>query len=448
MRRGLDMGQMRLQFEHDDLTKLPHSNILTWKHCDMGNSGLTNPVRYSSSPSYRGQAVVSLASRDGRLESIDWDFADAVTDNATHSLHPYPAKFIPQIPRALIEALSAPGETVLDPFCGSGTTLVEAMVTGRNGIGIDASPLACLISRAKTTRLDDGNVEALRALQCKTEEYGRCLQRGSAGTLFGRNSSCPAVAAFDGLHFWFDNEVIEELSVLKDMCMELASESEKDVALTAFSSIIVSVSKQDSDTRYVRRRKIVRRGDTARRFARAVREAVDQCLEFTEACIPGTTRDVLTADVLERPPVKPVDLVVCSPPYPNAYSYHLYHRTRMLWLDMDPDAYKKREIGSHRKYSRKTSREKLLAIFTNELRTIFDWLHSIVPAGRCACFVIGNSIIGGKPVRNADLLIEAATQNGFKIEQLFARRIKSEKKYFNPAIGKIREESIIILRNG
>ena len=60
---------------------------------------------------------------------------------------------------------------------------------------------------------------------------------------------------------------------------------------------------------------------------------------------------VLEADVLEAPATAPFDLVVTSPPYPNAYSYHLYHRSRLIWLGYDPERFKKIEIGSHRKYS-------------------------------------------------------------------------------------------------
>ena len=87
------------------------------------------------------------------LAKLDWDFADANTGHLTHALHPYPAKFIPQIPQALIQELSSVGDTVLDMFCGSGTTLLEALRLGRNAVGIDANPLAALISRVKTTPL-------------------------------------------------------------------------------------------------------------------------------------------------------------------------------------------------------------------------------------------------------------------------------------------------------
>src|SRR5436309_4237098 len=89
------------------------------------------------------------------LNAIDWDFSKAKTVYLTHGLHPYPAKFIPQIPNALIQELSSVGETIADIFCGSGTTLLEALQLKRHAVGIDANPLASLITRAKTTPLSE-----------------------------------------------------------------------------------------------------------------------------------------------------------------------------------------------------------------------------------------------------------------------------------------------------
>src|SRR2546426_2577709 len=99
--------------------------------------------------------------RTETLHCIDWNFVGANTAYLTHNLHPYPAKFIPQIPNALIQELSSVGETIADIFCGSGTTLLEALQLKRNAIGIDANPLAVLISRAKTTPLNDDQIATI-----------------------------------------------------------------------------------------------------------------------------------------------------------------------------------------------------------------------------------------------------------------------------------------------
>jgi len=67
----------------------------------------------------------------------------------THNIHPYPAKFIPQIPSCFIETYSKKNDVVLDPFCGSGSTLLEATIRDRKAIGLDLNPIATLISRVE-----------------------------------------------------------------------------------------------------------------------------------------------------------------------------------------------------------------------------------------------------------------------------------------------------------
>jgi hypothetical protein len=77
-------------------------------------------------------------------------------NDLSHSIHPYPARVLRQIPRFFLhcEQLAKPGDVVLDPFCGSGTVLVEARAAGVHGWGIDCNPFARLLSEVKTTPLD------------------------------------------------------------------------------------------------------------------------------------------------------------------------------------------------------------------------------------------------------------------------------------------------------
>ncbi len=407
------------------------------------------PASAAAGVSLKETAPVYVMSPVSKLQGLDWDFADAQTGYLTHSLHPYPAKYIPQIPNALIQELSSVGDTVLDPFCGSGTTLVEALLLKRHAVGVDANPLACLIARAKTTRVTEADVESLRHLA--EQAASLAAQRASETMLLFADADISHVIAcrpnFEGLDFWFEPHVIDELSILKSLCLGLESQAARQIALTAFSSIIVTVSRQDSDTRYVRREKNIRPGDTTQRFLRALESAISRAVELTDLVEPRFSCKVIHANTLDAPEVGPVDLVVCSPPYPNAYSYHLYHRTRMLWLDMDQPSFKQAEIGSHRKYSKKGNGAADADTFRAELTRILSWLAGHVRIGGYVCFVIGDSILKGELVHNDQLLAEAAAKTGYSLEANLTRRLQDNKKSFNPVIGKVKDEHIVILCN-
>lgn len=381
-----------------------------------------------------------------RLREIDWDFFNAKSVYLTHGLHPYPAKFIPQIPRILIEELSTAGDTVGDIFCGSGTTLVEAIVLKRNAVGVDANPLACLISKAKTTVLKNDEIAKLHDLVKRSRSLADTISLHSEDSLFGavafRSSGVrPSQGALD---FWFEPFVVEELAEALGFCNGLQSESARQLALTALSSIIVSVSRQDSDTRYVRRQKRIAPGEPLRRFSRSLAKAVQCVRELNELVDPRFRCCVHKASVLDKPEIGRLDLVVCSPPYPNAYSYHLYHMTRMLWLGMDHEGFKNEEMGSHRKYSRKGAD---IGTFGREMSVVFEWLCAALERGKYACFVIGDSIVKGTKIDNASLISSVAREHGFSEEGRLRRRLQDTRKAFNPKIGKIKNEELLILRN-
>jgi site-specific DNA-methyltransferase (cytosine-N4-specific) len=386
-----------------------------------------------------------------RLEAVDFDFHGTNTGYLTHGLHPYPAKYIPQIPAALIRELSNTGDAVADIFCGSGTTLVEALLAGRNAIGIDANPLACLISKAKTTVFRSGDKDTLIGLSLQAERLAADItaQTQNGGTLwdhgpFVSKAPRPEIPA---IAFWFEPFVVEELAEALAWCRLLPNEETRTVGLVAFSSIVVTVSKQDSDTRYVRREKGLKPGETMQKFARALESAADAVQEFSDRASASVTCAINHCSILDRPEVAPFDLMVCSPPYPNAYSYHLYHMTRMIWLGMDQPKFKREEIGSHRKYSNKGASGATVETFREEMSAIFKWLRTTLKPAGFACFVIGDSTIRGERISNADLIADIAVATGFTECMRISRQLQATKKAFNPSIGKIKEEKILVLQS-
>jgi site-specific DNA-methyltransferase (cytosine-N4-specific) len=115
---------------------------------------------------------------------------------------------------------------------------------------------------------------------------------------------------------------------------------------------------------------------------------------------------------------------------------------------MNQHKFKTEEIGSHRKYSSNANNGATIETFRSEIETIFDWLRLTLKKGRNACFVIGNSTIKGKILNNADLISAAARKFGFLEVGRTTRNLMDSRKAFNPAIGKIKTEQILILQNG
>ncbi|TPI28462.1 hypothetical protein FJW08_20515 [Mesorhizobium sp. B3-2-1] len=382
------------------------------------------------------------------LERLDWDFVGARTAYLTHGLHPYPAKFIPQIPNALIQELSSVGETVADIFCGSGTTLLEALQLKRNAVGVDANPLAVLISKAKTTAL---NLEEMTEVSRHRAACARLHEAitPDASDLF--YNGLPFRSAGwrpdpEMCEFWFYPHVVEELAELSNMISALHGDALRTLCQVCLSAIIVSVSLQDSDTRYVRREKAIEPGDTVRRYVAQLDNALVAVGELGDILESRFSCSLFEGDILSSPSTEQFDLVVTSPPYPNAFSYHLYHRTRLLWLQHDQQAFKRVEIGSHRKYSSKGADRATEATFKSEFERIFVWLRARLKDRKFACFVIGNSTLDGRLIDNADLISDAGASVGFREVKRIQRTIAATRKAFNPKIGKIKTENVLILQ--
>ncbi|WP_264808821.1 site-specific DNA-methyltransferase, partial [Acetobacter orleanensis] len=97
---------------------------------------------------------MSFSSNDFLQWLNEWTFKNRRDLILTHDIHKYPAMFIPEVVEKIINLYTEAGDTVLDIFSGSGTTLLESMILGRKSIGIELNPLAFLISKVKTTPID------------------------------------------------------------------------------------------------------------------------------------------------------------------------------------------------------------------------------------------------------------------------------------------------------
>lgn len=378
------------------------------------------------------------------LERQDWSFHDEASDSLTHGIHPYPAKFPPQIPARLIEILTRPGDVVLDPFCGSGTTLVEALRLDREAVGLDINPVAVVVSEAKTLHLTPPSEHALEELE-QAVEADASRERGEPLLFSARWPACAPLPAppIPNLEHWFGPIAIREIGLLLARIKGLNDQFAIKVARAALSSILVTVSNQDSETRYTARPKNLVRGDVLASFARKLREIRGRLVAFRETTRPREAR-VLLADARHMPTaeVGPVDAVVTSPPYANAFDYHLYHRHRMYWLGYDPAKLRKLEIGSHLNYQR---RGEGVETYRDDMQACLESMAAVLKPGVPCAFVVGDSVFFGKVVDNAKVIADLARQVGFGCLTVVERRIHPVKRSMIKPARRARIEKIVLL---
>lgn len=364
------------------------------------------------------------------LEAAEWDFHGASSRLLIHNIHPYPARFIPQIPQGLIQRFH-PGDssTVFDPFCGSGTTLVEAGVSGIPAVGVDLNPLAVLISRVKTNPLQQAIAPIAREIAFEAR----------AVTL-----PIPNIPRLD---HWFLPNVQQALANVVALIGNIADSAIHDALSVAISRIIVRVSNQESDTRYAAIPKTVSDDDVYDQFVRSAQQIDRAHEEVYGGLFPVLpTCRVIQRDILSATPadIGEVGLVITSPPYPNAYEYWLYHKYRMFWLGMDPLSVKSAEIGARPHYFKKNHQTE--KDFAGQMSKTFSLLRQVCRPGAIACFLVGRSVIHGRVIDNEAILRDAATSNAFTTIGSVVRQIPKSRKSFNPANSSINEEHLVLFQ--
>ena len=361
------------------------------------------------------------------LAEIDWDFPERVVHSSIEGIHPYPAKFIAELPRALLNVLPVPpGTAVLDPFCGSGTTLVECQRRGLPAVGIDLNPIACLITRVKTSPLPSD----LKQIAKEAVSRARCA----------RQTVVPAIPRLD---HWFNSGVQNALTAISNE-ISATPPAYHDALRLALSSIIVRVSNQESDTRYAAIEKGSTGEDVYTGFLRAT-GYIHNALRDRDYSLSSAT--VLEADTLELDPARignRVGMVITSPPYPNAYEYWLYHKYRMYWLGFDPVSVKSREIGARAHFFKRNHHT--ADDFAKQMVRTFNLIQQVLVKNGYACFVIGRSRIHGRIVNNAKIIEEVAWAAGF--ERVFSakRVLSATRKSFNLSHANIKKENVMVLR--
>jgi DNA methylase len=258
-----------------------------------------------------------------------------------HRLHPYLGKFIPQLVEVLLARYVVPGGRVLDPFAGSGTTLVQALESGHDATGGDLAAFNCLLMRVKTARYNEFTLEKeLRGAVARHQALpdtsgGLTPGQGYVGQWFAPRAAAELLA-------W--RSLVDEYEHADVMRVVLARAARSARLTTHFDLDFPRVPQSEPYWCHKHKR-TCRPVDHASHFLR--RYALDTLARikaFARVRARGHEAAVLHGDSLDLGWDGPFDAVITSPPYPGLIDYHEQHRYAYELLGLDDR--REREIGA------------------------------------------------------------------------------------------------------
>ena len=408
-----------------------------------------------------------------RRIDYSWDFRGEKTKSHTHGMHTYPAMFIPQVARRLLQTYSKDGDTICDIFCGSGTALIESRLLKRNSYGIDLNPLAIFLAKAKTTEINPSKLQ---------KEYFALLNK-----IEKIKDSEIQKPDFFNLDFWFKENVIIKLAKIKKAINEIKDKKIKNFFLVSFSEAVrLSSNTKNGEFKLCRIKK-----DKLKDYNPNVLNIFKQ---KTEANITGMTDFYQNIDkkIWTKPiygdsshhnniKEKSIDCIVTSPPYGDSrttVAYGQFSRLSAQWIDIFEDSNKasgvdnellggravkelKHNLNSHylntaldKIIKKDEKRAKDVLSFYVDLEKCLQRAYKILKAKKYFCLVIGNRLV--KQVRiPTDFIISELCENiGFACEDIIVRNIPGKRMPIKNSptniAGELEEtmnkESIVILR--
>lgn len=418
-------------------------------------------------------AVVQLREIDSRrrlreLLQSNLEFHEERSNYGTHDFHAFPAKFPPQLPRAFINDLTLPGDCVLDPMMGSGTTLVEALAAGRRALGFDIDPLALLISSVKTRSID-----AVLALEKGQEIASKAkdLLAGDPAILRKELERTFDAETREFVNYWFSDETQLELVALKLGIQKVRDLQLRDFLQLCFSAIIITKSGGVSlawDLAHTRPHKS-RQGEP-----KSYRHALP---EFLKRLSKNAASTKALPNAVQDPEVRlgnaekinlsddSVDLLFTSPPYAsNAIDYMRASKFSLVWWGYqiaDLTTLRSKYIGGEnvRTFAMEelpshTSElvEKISALnnkrgsalrrYYSEMTRVLRETKRVLKADRTAAFVVGSAVMAGVDSEAQNCLAEIGQKVGLDLVDIGERRLDRNRRMLPVTLKKQTESQI------
>lgn len=392
----------------------------------------------------------------------DLNFSGHNTQYATHGLHSYAAKCPPQLVEYGLEKYSQPGDVVLDPMAGSGTTLVEAKIHQRHSIGIDIDPLACLIAKVKSNFIEDRRIDsALHQVIFAVRNDLKKIESGNHSPRLLERAQSPE---FYNRDYWFEQGVQLQLALLSSHIDHLVTDEQvRGFLWVAFSGIILTkVSVANARDIIHSRHHFLEHSDepdVLDKFEKRVQKMRKQMREFGQRCLGTEARaEVRMGDArVLSINSNSIDLVFTSPPYATALDYPRAHFLAVSWmssvLNVNLDQYKLKGesyIGSERgkieahehnkelsptaqtivKRLKKIDQRKshLIERYFGDMTDVFGEINRVLAPGKYAVIVVCPSHIRKTEIPTHVVFTEIAKSLKMKLVAEQTRTIDSRKR--------------------
>lgn len=415
----------------------------------------------------------------GQPTDESWDYKESDTKIVSHGLHTYPAMMIPQIARRLIETYGKDAKVLLDPFMGSGTSLVEAKIHSqfKEAYGIDINPLARLIGKVKTTPIE------LKRLH----ETAHKIIDLSTSDIFSMNLGDKKIEplSFKNIEYWFKPTVIRDLTVIKQHIDEIEDADLRDFFNVAYSEIVRIVSNtRNSEFKLYRMSEgslKKHNPNTIAEFEKRVIYNIEQLSRLNSES-KRCEIHILDEDTRYRTSIKSnsVDLIVSSPPYGDSkttVAYGQFSRLSLEFLGYSEEVIReidKISLGGIKakdfsiELESVTLQEEIELIASTDQKRAYEVISFYQDFTRCIreidrvmkvngyiCLVVGNRTVKKVKLSTDKIIVELFTSLGnYTHERTIIRNIPSKRmpKANSPTNVKgeclptMNEEYIIILK--
>lgn len=359
-----------------------------------------------------------------------------------HGFHSYPARMHPLTAARLIAGLSPRAGRVLDPFCGSGTVVVEARALGREALGSDLNPLAVevswLKSRGPTQKFVSDMIQSAYHIAEVAEE--RRLDRAE-----------PYRRYDDETRSRYPIHILLELDSITMGIEQLPKNELSRMLRLVVSSTLTKLAHSEGDTTRQKAPRRLPSGFAIQLFADKANELGERLNAYSARVPDRTPRAHVThADARHLPFVEDesIDLIVTSPPYPGVYDYLEHHVHRLRWLGLKESRLAESEIGAKREY-RRLRLEEAARLWQNEIGHVLREMRRCLARDGRAVMIIADSVVDRQALYADEQILQAAEFAGMKVTALASQERPLFLYGAAEAFGQhARREHVVVLRPG